>query len=37
MGREEPYPYDSVVVDAHGNMYGTTSSFGYGEIWEITP
>ena len=30
-------PIGSVVVDAHGNVYGTTSEFGYGEIWKITP
>jgi uncharacterized repeat protein (TIGR03803 family) len=31
------YPYGSVVVDTHGNVFGTTSAFGYGEVWEITP
>ena len=36
-GHDGADPYGSVVLDAHGNVYGTTSSFGYGEIWEITP
>jgi uncharacterized repeat protein (TIGR03803 family) len=30
-------PIGGVVLDAHGNVYGTTSEFGHGEIWEITP
>ncbi len=36
-GHDGADPYGSVVVDAHGNVYGTTSAFGHGEIWEITP
>lgn len=33
-------PLGSVAMDANGNLYGTTSSYGthgYGVIWEITP
>ncbi len=36
-GNDGAYLYGSVVLDAHGNLYGTTSSLGYGEVWEITP
>lgn len=36
-GHDGADPIGSVVLDAHGNVYGTTSEFGYGEIWEITP
>ena len=34
------FPYDSVVVDANGNVYGTTLAGGSGAtgtVWEITP
>jgi uncharacterized repeat protein (TIGR03803 family) len=34
------YPYGGVVLDASGNIYGTTSqggSQGNGNVWEITP
>jgi uncharacterized repeat protein (TIGR03803 family) len=33
-------PISSVLVDAQGNLYGTTSAggaYGYGVVWEITP
>ena len=33
-------PLGAVVLDANGNLYGTTSSggaYGYGTVWEITP
>lgn len=33
-------PLGGVVLDANGNLYGTTSSggaYGYGTLWEITP
>jgi uncharacterized repeat protein (TIGR03803 family) len=36
-GHDGADPYGSVLLDAHGNVYGTTSEFGYGGIWEITP
>ena len=36
-GHDGADPYGSVVLDAHGNVYGTTSEFGNGEVWEITP
>lgn len=34
------YPISSVLIDANGNLYGTTSqggAYGYGVVWEITP
>jgi uncharacterized repeat protein (TIGR03803 family) len=34
------FPYGSVVLDANGNVYGTTllgGSQGNGNVWEITP
>lgn len=34
------YPAGSVLVDANGNLYGTTSyggAYGNGVVWEITP
>jgi hypothetical protein len=34
------FPYGSVVLDASGNIYGTTlegGSQGRGNVWEITP
>ena len=34
------YPYGSVAIDAHGNIYGTTfagGGAGHGELWMITP
>ncbi len=34
------YPYSPVIVDASGNLYGTTSEYGihgWGTVWEITP
>jgi len=39
MDGDGAYPYGSVAVDAHGNIYGTTysSSPGDGEVWMITP
>jgi uncharacterized repeat protein (TIGR03803 family) len=36
-GHDGTDPVGSAVVDAHGNVYGTTSEFGDGEVWEITP
>ncbi|MGA2904887.1 MAG: choice-of-anchor tandem repeat GloVer-containing protein [Candidatus Korobacteraceae bacterium] len=33
-------PFGGVVIDANGNLYGTTSAggqYGYGVVWEITP
>ncbi len=32
-------PFGSVALDAHGNLYGTTSeaSSSWGEVWGITP
>ncbi len=39
-GNDGGNPYGSVAVDASGNLYGTTTSYGthgYGVIWEITP
>ncbi|MGB9254714.1 MAG: choice-of-anchor tandem repeat GloVer-containing protein [Candidatus Korobacteraceae bacterium] len=40
LGTDGLYPSGNVVIDAHGNLYGTTSmggAYGYGVIWEITP
>lgn len=40
VGREGSYPFDGLVVDAGGNIYGTASSDGElddGTIFEITP
>lgn len=39
-GVDGKYPASTVLFDADGNMYGTTSqggAYGYGVIWEITP
>jgi uncharacterized repeat protein (TIGR03803 family) len=36
-GQDGYHPYGSVVVDAHGNIYGTTIGPGKGEVWELTP
>lgn len=40
VGREGSYPFDGLVVDAGGNIYGTASSDGElddGTLFEITP
>jgi uncharacterized repeat protein (TIGR03803 family) len=39
-GPDGEYPECNVVIDANGNLYGTTSAgglYGYGVVWEITP
>jgi uncharacterized repeat protein (TIGR03803 family) len=36
-GQDGYHPYGGVVVDAHGNIYGTTYGPGKGEVWEFTP
>ena len=39
-GSDGKNPYGAVVLDANGNLYGTTyagGSQGYGVVWEITP
>lgn len=39
-GADGSAPISSVVMDASGNLYGTTSNggaYGYGTVWEITP
>ncbi len=39
-GSEGECPQSNVVIDVHGNLYGTTTSGGtydHGGIWEITP
>ena len=39
-GNEGWYPWGGVVVDAAGNIYGTTEfggNFSRGTVWEFTP
>ena len=39
-GSDGKYPYGGVVMDANGNLYGTTSAggaYGNGVVWELTP
>jgi len=39
-GSDGWYPEGGVVMDAKGNLYGTTSAggaYGYGVVWEIAP
>jgi hypothetical protein len=43
-GSDGGHPVSNVVIDAHGNLYGTASrggseacSQGCGVVWEITP
>ena len=39
-GNDGYWPSSNVVMDASGNLYGTTQSggqYGYGVVWEITP
>jgi uncharacterized repeat protein (TIGR03803 family) len=39
-GPDGEFPMCNVVIDANGNLYGTTSAgglYGYGVVWEITP
>ena len=43
-GSDGSHPYSNVVIDAEGNLYGTTSQggsgcngLGCGVVWEITP
>ncbi len=39
-GNDGQWPSSNVVIDASGNLYGTTSqggAHGYGVVWEITP
>jgi uncharacterized repeat protein (TIGR03803 family) len=35
-GSDGAGPTGSVILDADGNIYGTTT-VGYGEVWEVTP
>jgi uncharacterized repeat protein (TIGR03803 family) len=39
-GVDGKFPLSNVVLDANGNLYGTTSQgglYGLGVVWEITP
>ncbi len=40
-GSDGELPNSNVVIDANGNLYGTTmqegGELGYGVVWEITP
>jgi hypothetical protein len=38
-GSDGAGPTGSVILDADGNIYGTTTdtTAGYGEVWELTP
>jgi len=39
-GSDGGSPFSNVVIDANGNLYGTTPAGGfysYGVVWEITP
>jgi uncharacterized repeat protein (TIGR03803 family) len=39
-GSDGRYPVSNVIIDAHGNLYGTAAqggAYGVGVIWEISP
>jgi uncharacterized repeat protein (TIGR03803 family) len=39
-GSDGAHPYDQVILDKSGNLYGTTSGggkYGYGSVWEVVP
>jgi uncharacterized repeat protein (TIGR03803 family) len=39
-GSDGALPYDQVILDKSGNIYGTTYSggaYGYGTVWEVVP
>jgi len=36
-GQDGAFPIGSVVLDAQGDVYGTTSAYGGGEVWELRP
>ena len=39
-GSDGGFPYSSLVIDSHGNLFGTASTggpYGAGVVFEITP